>query len=76
MARRSPSVPQTTPAMVPKCSSRLIRITESFSVARGENVRSASHPAAKQIFKVDARLLNTEEVVPIRMYHPSLTWLQ
>ena len=48
MARSSPSVPHTTPAMVPKCSSRLISITESFSVARGEKVRSASHPATKE----------------------------
>ena len=45
MARRSPNVPQTAPAMVPKCSSRLMRITESLcSVLRGANVLIASQP--------------------------------
>ena len=50
MASKSPSVPQTAPAMVPKCSSRLMRITESpvfWSVLRGANVRMASHPGCK-----------------------------
>ena len=50
MASKSPSVPQTAPAMVPKCSSRLMRITESpvfWSVLRGANVRMASHLGCK-----------------------------
>ncbi len=43
-ARSSPKVPQTAPAMVPRCSSRLIRTMESRSVLLGANVRMASQP--------------------------------
>jgi hypothetical protein len=51
IASKSPSDPHTTPAMVPKCSSRLMRITESLSVARGANVRRASQPEKRFIRK-------------------------
>lgn len=49
MARSKPSVPQTAPAIVPRCSSRLMRITEAFcSVLLGAKFLMSSHPGCKR----------------------------